>query len=389
MIKLLTTILLLITLVTSCKTRKIVATQSNITVINSDNNIEEITIDVANAIKTPYYELAKTTTFIPLIADTAYKLVDIYKIYLLKDKIITLDKTLNTVYIFNKEGKFLYKVGKRGQNIGEYIRTDDFEANEDGSVIEILDGTSNKLLTYAEGKFIKERKISFRAKGFAYGNKNNMLFHRDIAPYESDFMYQAILLDSNLQPINKYIKITKTSDLVFSPINSIQRCGNNVAILPIYSPYIYTLNADVVSKKYFLDFGKNWATDQFIYSKHEFSTFQSKLDELSYVYFLNTVEGNDYIMISFTLKNTIYTAIYNKVSKQIRYISDFNSSYSTDFGFLGYQEGQFISVINNPQLLLNSIKEGKIKANESEIANLKNAIGDNNNHVLMLTDFNF
>ena len=168
-----------------------------------------------------------------------------------------------------------------------------------------------------------------------------------------------------------------------------QRRNNSVSLLPIYSPYIYNVNSNGVTEKYFLDFGINWITDKFIYSRENPMTFVSELAESNFIYFLNVVDGDDYLTITFTYKGIQYTAVYDKLSKQVRFIGDLHSDYCGEYGFKAYQEGNFVSVINNPQSLLNSIKEGKIKAKESEIANFKNAIGDNNNHVLMLTNFKF
>ncbi len=356
---------------------------------NAQNGAETISIDVNNQIKVPYTQLAKTSIFIPLVKDSAYTILDIDKVYLSKDKIIILDKTMNGIYSFNRAGKFLYKVGKKGSGVGDYLRAEDIGISKNGIIIEILDGLNNKLITYVKGKFIKERDIHFDVSGFSYLTQSKIIFNRDIAPTTPDLMYQAILTDSNFNIINTFLKVTKTSDLVFSPQNSLQKFGNSVTMLPIYSPYIYSVSADGITEKYFLDFGGNWFTDKFIYSRENPSNFVNELAESDYVYFLNVVDGDNYLTITFTFKGIQYTAVYNKASKQLRFISDLHSDYCGEYGFKAYQEGNFVSVINNPQSLLNSIKEGKIKLNESEIDNLKNAIGYNNNHILMLTNFKF
>ncbi|WP_256010245.1 6-bladed beta-propeller [Desertivirga xinjiangensis] len=350
-------------------------------------DVETIKISAESDKRKQYHEIAKISKLIPLATDSNCTIREISKICILKDEIKILDKKMSSIYTFDKEGRFLSKIAQLGPGVGKYMRIDDFETNSDGSLLEILDGVSNKIITYSGNKFLKEASLPFRADAFAF-NQNKIIFHRDIAPYKSDLMYQIIVTDKNFQIIDKFVEIQTTSDLTFAPQNPLQRNEASISFLPIYSPDLFNITSEGVFEKYHLDFGKNWMTDNFIYSRKNPGTFISELSQSGYVYFLNTLEGDKYLTISFMLKNKIYTAVYNKQKKDLVFISDFNSSYCGDFGFQAYQNNHFIASIKAEQLL-DSYKSGKYNFASTEVQKTLAGIKSGDNPIIMFTAFQF
>lgn len=348
-------------------------------------DFETIHIDVNNNVKKTYSEVAKTTTFIPLATDSNCMISEVSKIYVSKDKMNILDKRARVIYTFDKNGKFLFKTAHIGTGKGQYMRIDDFEINGDGSVIELLDGTTNKLLTYSGGSFLSEKALPFQADAFAYSG-DKLVFHRDLGPSNPNLAYQVIVTDKNFAIMDRYLQVKKTSSLVFAPQNPLQRQSGSISLLPIYSPYVYSIKPSGVYGQFYLDFGKNWMTDDFIYSKTRSTTFAGDLARSDYVYFLNTVAGDNELAISFTLKHKVYTAIYDKSKKELSFIKDLHSSYCGDFGFQAYQQHQFVSVITPGQLLA-SYKKGLFKQGDRNMDKIVSTLKSESNPVIMMTTF--
>lgn len=68
------------------------------------------------------------------------------KIFQDDDKLIVVSR--QTVYLFDKDGKFLHKFNHRGRGRGEYLALDDIDIDTDQDQIMIVDAASSKLLTY-------------------------------------------------------------------------------------------------------------------------------------------------------------------------------------------------------------------------------------------------
>jgi hypothetical protein len=73
------------------------------------------------------------------------------------------------IYIFNRDGKFIRKIGKKGNGPGEYLAVSDFTIDQDNDNIYLLDCDANKIYKYRiTGEF--EGSITLE-------NKNIQSFH--------------------------------------------------------------------------------------------------------------------------------------------------------------------------------------------------------------------
>ena len=62
----------------------------------------------------------------------------------------------NSIYTFNQNGKFLFKIAHQGRGPGEYLVLDDFYIDEDNHYY-ILDNNSFKIIEYSpKGEFVDE-----------------------------------------------------------------------------------------------------------------------------------------------------------------------------------------------------------------------------------------
>ncbi len=125
------------------------------------------------------------------------------------DKIIAKDENFfildafgaKTVVSFDKSGKALVRYGTIGQGPGEYVRPWDIDVT--GECVYVLDSNTKKLLRFnKDGKFINERRIPFRAKGFKILNNGDILF--SLLP-DGEAKPQLCLTDSLLSKQTYYL----------------------------------------------------------------------------------------------------------------------------------------------------------------------------------------
>jgi len=115
------------------------------------------------------------------------------------DSIFILDsRSARGLFLFNKNGKFLRRIGNIGQGPGEYIEPSDFTLDKKHKFIYILDSRYQKILKYdiKSGNYINSLTIS---------NSKYSSFHIQFVNgklYADSFKYPYTLQDCMLQEIN-------------------------------------------------------------------------------------------------------------------------------------------------------------------------------------------
>lgn len=100
-------------------------------------------------------------------------------------RIYILCRGMKSVFIFDKQGKFIRRIANVGKGPGEYLSAEDMIVTLDGE-IEILDGIGDKINTYtADGEWVASKKC-LRAAAFLQVDKDKYLFNRNNARTKVD-----------------------------------------------------------------------------------------------------------------------------------------------------------------------------------------------------------
>ena len=153
-------------------------------------------------------ENIKDIDYIPLETTDSSLISSIDKIEFENDKYYILDKTINSILIFNDKGKFEKKLNKIGKGPGEYITIFDFDVSKD-SKIWIYDNAKSKMIIYDHDFTFVEHKLKFHFESFIINDSENIIvrnlysngnIHNRIALYNIINNNYSALFDLNDYP---------------------------------------------------------------------------------------------------------------------------------------------------------------------------------------------
>lgn len=159
------------------------------------------------------YILSKKVNYI-LLKDSGEKATfgRIDKIQIINSHIYLLDKRLRTLAVYNMEGQFIVKVGKRGQGPSEYINITDFTVDSLGNIC-VLDGTLDKVLFYnSDFQFVDEKKLPFEADILQLLDNEHLMFGLSSWNEGLNNGDKILITDLKLNVVDAYFRYDKYVD---------------------------------------------------------------------------------------------------------------------------------------------------------------------------------
>lgn len=187
------------------------------------------------------------------------------------EKIVVLDKTQNSVFVFNGKGKMMVHLDKEGYGPGEYSDILDVDIYEEDNQIEVIDHRRQLVLTYSliNGDFLFQKAYEFYTVHSLRSSKSFRIFNNQGIPngaLNGDNSQMIYITDLN----NKVIR--KEFDFFWSPQNqnfSIPRYNmfrhsnrrDEINVVPLHTTDIYGIVGSDVFKKYSFNFGRKTSFD--------------------------------------------------------------------------------------------------------------------------------
>lgn len=291
----------------SCKDHNNEVDKSNFTTI-SFSTIDSNQVKLSSRIK--------TIAIIPLETKPQSLISQVDKLRAYDNYLMILDKRgAKGVMIFDKQGKFIRKIGKLGKKTGQYIMIDDFSFNKEKSLIYTLVNENRVNVYNLSGKFVETFKLNgFFASGIEYLSNSNKLY------FTCEDLNQGNLVITDLAG-----KIEKG----FFPNTERGKKGEHIRIQVhafvnydttlIYKRYlddnIYSINDDKVKIKYKIDFGAQALTQAKLSELMNLSEDSLKTAVIPYKRDVKYyIENEKAIEILFFYNKSPYIGIYNKVS---------------------------------------------------------------------------
>lgn len=122
-------------------------------------NEKSIIVDISNRKPIPSDTLFSSARIIPLESRDSIMISLADKIIVYQGKIFILDIRQNIVVVFDKEGKFLFKIDHQGRGPEEYNLLYDININPYTQTLELLDPMGSLLNFNLQGTFISKRTL--------------------------------------------------------------------------------------------------------------------------------------------------------------------------------------------------------------------------------------
>ncbi len=256
----------------------------------------------------------------------------INKMEVYKDYIIILDYySAKSIFVFDKEGKFIRKIGAIGAGPGEYISPHDFTINSKNGEIYILDFSSQKVLRYniTSGEYLST--INMRGKDrssiFKICYTDDILYTDAAFSYESSYNYlmQAVNPSSGEQE-DRYFTTEYTNkgwyDIYTINSKTFYYTGKRllfnqffmdtvISLTPQIQPFIIIKSKDLVTRN---------DIEKFVNTDYNDQMGINKIRHLT-----NFIEHNDFIFFHYTKgpfrKNILYN-IKNEKACEYKYITN-------------------------------------------------------------------
>lgn len=287
---------------------------------------DTIFVDLDRPERASLFDYFRSIELIPLETSPDILIVGISKLIFHQDRYYALDKPQCLIFVFDKTGKFLFKIGTKGQGAGEYSFIQDFTINSFSGNLEILEPYGRIHIYDLSGKFIETKRIAY--PGFKVAHSFTAI---DSATYvlHSKFESKKIIY-FNLDK-QKLLHEEFEEDMSLGSYSNIpyQYQDEWFFFRPIH-PVVYKMGKERLEVAFQFNFGKYTKDDgKAVFSKESERNFAKKTAEMfdQFSYMIQSVRHNDkYIFVSLFWNNEENKAniIYDKTTVKSKYILNFD-----------------------------------------------------------------
>lgn len=166
----------------------------------------------------------------------------------------------NQVLVFSLDGKFLFKVGRKGRAPGEYLRIRNFTV--DDHYIYLINNDMNTIMIYnMEGEFVKQKKIPFIAFDMATFKNGDFIFswHQNEGGNINKGGNKITITDNNFLVKQQLFPIDKNDCINLSQRSYFVDTDSAIVYHTLFSDtvYIFDKKQPKITEKYIFNFGKD------------------------------------------------------------------------------------------------------------------------------------
>jgi hypothetical protein len=246
------------------------------------------------------------------------------KILIRNDRIYILDhKYAKALFVFNIQGKFLFKLDAQGKAPNEFVNLNDFDIDDAGNIF-LHDQAAKKIIKYSDsGEYIEYYNYSFYTSHFKHINDSLFVFqncnHRnpkmkDIKDYTIYYWNRKSNQVTNVFFPYVHENVESFGGAYFNIFSS----DNKVYYIPRYTDLVYELGTNEVHLKYTFKFDHTrMPVDEL--KEYEFREISSLISEGKLGYFMdNFHETEKFISFMFTKNNIPWIFIQSKETGNIQ-----------------------------------------------------------------------
>ncbi len=243
-------------------------------------------------------------------------LSEIKKIVISDDYVFVMEKSNQKgIYVFNRKGNFLYRIGTRGQGPKEFIDLSDFSLNEEEKLVYLYDLQRKKILTFSfQNQFVGEVQMNYFADKFEYQNGLFYLYREN--PSFGDPLYSLVVKDKNGKTVGKYYPSLNDSPLIHKCI--FRKTEKNILFAQHMNDSIFSLTNERMNPIYYIDYGakKMSLEDREDIRKDIRPAINVLLEKKTIAGITDVFEINDKVFIKFVNVIIPMFCVYDKTTKE-------------------------------------------------------------------------
>jgi hypothetical protein len=331
-----------------------------------------------------FNELIDTFKIVKLETTSESIFGDITKLEILNDTIIIFDSDNQLVLTYDLNGKFLGKIGNRGNGPNEFLNIRSIAIDRIKSKVLLLDDSKLKVFHFkSDGRFAFSEDAVVYPHDFALEN-NQLIYFQEKNPtfFDKKITYDLLVTKSG-QILNKYFPFSQNISFRF-PLNRVfYEVNDTVCFIDKWNSKVYSIVNGKIMPRFCIDFmGYNIPLE---YTEDE-KVFDLYRKKYSYLYDY-VIENNSYVYFSYFKLGEVRRVLYNKKDKSYHTFSsnyDKLDLFSSTFAPIYSYNDFFVSVIP-PFLMIEAEKNNFLNNSRIKIETSKMDLSDN--LILMLYKF--
>jgi hypothetical protein len=365
----------------------------------SAHDFTPYTLDIKSSIDNikavPLSSITKGIEYIPLQTIPESLLGEVNKIAISDSFIFVSD--FEKLMQFDRQGKFIRKVGSNGRGPGEYVHIFDITVDNKQEVVYILSTRTKDLLSFDfRGNFIKSFKLTESSLEFIADTSNHLLFQMsNLGKPEGTNSYSWFLTDTEgnvLLRISNSLYKTNRLGRFFIVKKPLYLYNGSLHFMEFGIDTLYFFNNDIKTPYAIFKFGDlKIDSDPEVQSQKDLDKYKEKL----YISTILEDEKYLYLNISRGFLLDLGSWIFNKKTKELTVLEnkgfiDDIKGLATFWPKLIFNDSILIDYIDAYKLLqiLNSNKPGDLadlsKHTVKQMQTLKSTLTETSNPVLMI-----
>lgn len=254
----------------------------------------------------------------------------VHKMMIENDTIYLLDTFKSRgLYVYDRNGQFLYTYDKAGQGSDEFVRLSDFQVYND--MVYLLDSPGKKIITInKQGQYQSSMKLSCSPLSFALEGKDGGTW-MDVGNTALQKEVYA-LRHEHEGNVREFVPVPEElHNVTIAPYFTLINVGDSIHFLPEMQNRIFRCKGETVDLAYYLDFEGHWCPLDFFKdnAQADFRYLFKLMDDKKYVTELNFLESKKWLVLSFKCASKSYTLFYDKANTRQTLISDDNTDDSS------------------------------------------------------------
>ncbi|PWD99020.1 6-bladed beta-propeller [Marinilabilia rubra] len=349
-------------------------------------DIEKIFVDCDDVEGISHNDYFENIELINLETSQKSLIHKINRLYFFKEKIYILDKKQNSIFVFDKTGRFFRKIRNVGRGPGEYIQIGDFTIDEKNNEIIVSMEIPKKVYRYnLSGNFNNSFKVNDCYGAFISIVGNKIVLSGINEKYDYTTHEYNKSTGEFIKSTDKKCKNSYNYPMIRGMYPNMIKSSKSYYNQPL-DRYIFSLNDSAKRRRYLIDFGENNLP---INIKNKLVDFNilGYCRENNFKTLINSFRDNeDYLFFryepaSFVLynKETQHTQVFNHIMDSNTGMNIYNI-FPHDGSFNGV-----VSIMNPINIISRAelIEKNNIEIEDSTLFNLRSKVTESDNPIIL------